>query len=768
MELTEKINLIINSSHSNPFDVLGPHNVTVNDKEAITIRTFQPNAKDVTVIDLRKNETKPINETIKKEISKKAAKESTTDKKTPENEYPMVMTRKEGFFEAVFKDTTTAFPYKLKINKNDGTEEIFYDPYCFNPVLTEFDLHLMGEGTHYKKYEKLGAHVTTINNIDGVHFAIWAPNAMRVSVKGDFNNWDSRTHMMRILGNSGIWELFVPGLKHGTIYKFEVRAKYKDYTVEKSDPYGFFSELRPKSASVVYDINKYAWQDEKWMNARKEKDWLSSPLSMYEVHLGSWKRIPEEGNRFMTYREMASDLLPYIKDLGYTHIQLMPVSEHPLDESWGYQVLGYFACTSRFGTPDDFMYFVDRCHQEGIGIIMDWVPAHFPKDGHGLAHFDGTALYEHEDPRRGEHRDWGTLIFNYGRKEVANFLISNALFWLDKYHLDGLRVDAVASMLYLDYSKKPGDWIPNQYGGNENLEAVAFLKWFNEVVHSYHPGVLTIAEESTSWAMVSRPTYIGGLGFSMKWNMGWMHDILNYFSKDPIYRKFHHNNLTFALLYAFTENFVNVFSHDEVVYGKCSMINKMPGDNWQKFANLRLLYAYMYAQPGKKLMFMGGEFAQYSEWVSTQSLDWHLTQYEPHQKLQRWVKELNRLYCSEPALYEVDFSYEGFEWIDFTDYSSGTIAFIRKAKDHMNYILCVFNFTPTPRQNYRIGVPYEGFYQEILNSDSEVYWGSNVGNWGGFHSDSIWWQGRPHSLNLNLPPLGAVFFKLANNQQLSE
>ncbi|MBF0320995.1 MAG: 1,4-alpha-glucan branching protein GlgB, partial [Nitrospirae bacterium] len=723
MNINEEIDMVINAVHSDPFAVLGAHPIKFNDKDAIAVRAFLPGVKELFVV--RTDKTKKI--------------------------YAATKIRQEGVFEAIAETVTEVFPYMFKAVYDDGREREFIDPYSFPPVLTDFDLHLMGEGTHYKKYEKLGAHLTTINDVDGVFFAVWAPNAIRVSVVGDFNNWDGRVNPLRIRGVHGIWEVFIPGLKEGDVYKFEIKGRYEGYIGTKSDPYGFYSELRPKSASIVYDINKYKWNDDEWIAKRREINWLESPISTYEVHLSSWMRIPEEDSRWLTYHELADKLIAYVKENNFTHIQLMPITEHPLDASWGYQPVGYFAPTSRFGTPDDFMFFIDKCHENEIGVIMDWVPAHFPRDSHGLAYFDGTALYEHADPRRGEHRDWGTLIFNYGRNEVQNFLLANALFWIDKYHLDGLRVDAVASMLYLDYSRKPGDWIPNQYGGNENLEAVAFLKRFNEVVHGYHPGVMTIAEESTAWPMVSRPTYIGGLGFSLKWNMGWMHDILLYFQKDPVHRRFHHNNLTFALLYVFTENFVNVFSHDEVVYLKRSMLDKMPGDMWQKFANLRLLYTYMYTQPGKKLMFMGSEFGQWREWNFDASLDWHLLDYEPHKKLLRYVKDLNALYKNETSLYEVDFNHQGFEWIDFSDYQNSLISFIRKGKDPDDIMICAFNLTPVPRLNYRIGVPIEGFYKEMLNSDAEIYWGSNVGNWGGFEADHIWWQGRPFSLSLQLP-----------------
>ena len=626
-------------------------------------------------------------------------------------------------------------------------------------ILSDFDLYLIGEGTHYKSYEKLGAHIRKIKGKSGVHFAVWAPNAETVSVIGDFNKWNKKRHPMRLSGNSGIWELFIPGIGEGEIYKFWVKSKFNNYAEEKADPYGFYFEVRPKSASIVADINKHKWTDNAWMTQRQGKNWLESPVSIYEVHFGSWVRMAEENNRLLTYRELAQNLIPYVKEMGYTHIELMPVMEHPLDESWGYQVIGYFAPTSRFGTPEDFMYFVDQCHLNNIGVILDWVPAHFPKDPHGLASFDGTCLYEHADPRKGEHRDWGTLIFNYGRNEVSNFLISNVLFWLEKYHIDGLRLDAVASMLYLDYSRQPGDWLPNIHGGNENLEAIAFLKKFNEVVHQQHPGVLTIAEESTAWTMVSRPTYLGGLGFSLKWNMGWMHDTLVYFTKDPVHRKYHHNNLTFSLLYAFTENFVLVLSHDEVVHGKRSILDKMPGDFWQRFANLRLLYGLMYSHPGKKLLFMGGEIGQWVEWRSNESLEWQLLQYEPHLKLQRFVKDLNSLYKQEPALYEIDFHPAGFEWIDFNDWEHSAVSFMRKAKNPDDFVVVALNFTPVPRGGYRIGVPKEGFYKELINSDSGIYWGSNTGNSGGVHAEPVPWHGEPFSLNLTIPPLGMVILK---------
>ena len=628
-------------------------------------------------------------------------------------------------------------------------------------VLTEFDLHLIGEGSHYKKYEKLGSHVREIEGTRGVHFAVWAPNAEAVSVIGDFNGWDNRAHPMHGLGDSGIWEIFVPGLGEGALYKFEIRSRFKGYVTQKADPFGFYFEVRPKSASIVYDIEGFGWNDSHWMAKRKERNWLESPVAIYEVHLGSWMRMAGRNNGWLSYREFADRLIPYVKEMGYTHIELLPVTEHPLDASWGYQTLGYFAPTSRFGTPKDFMYFIDLCHQQGIGVVLDWVPAHFPTDGHGLGFFDGTCLYEHEDPKKGFHPDWGTKIFNYSRNEIRSFLISNAMFWFEKYHLDGLRVDAVASMLYLDYSRKEGEWVPNIYGGRENLEAIDFLKKFNEVSHQYHPGILTVAEESTAWPNVSRPTYIGGLGFSMKWNMGWMNDTLEYFSKDPVHRKYHHNSLTFSLLYAFTENFILPLSHDEVVHGKRSLLNKMPGDMWQKFANLRTLYGFMYGHPGKKLLFMGGEFGQWDEWNVDKSLDWHLLEHGPHKGLQRFVRDLNGIYRSEPSLYEIDFDYKGFEWVDFHDVEGSIISFLRRAKSHDDFTVFVYNFTPVPRQGYRVGVPRSGLYREILNSDSSLYWGSNMGNAGGVHAENAPFQHRPYSITFILPPLSMLMFKPA-------
>ncbi|HHN65391.1 MAG TPA: 1,4-alpha-glucan branching protein GlgB [Nitrospirae bacterium] len=623
--------------------------------------------------------------------------------------------------------------------------------------LTEYDLYLFNEGSNFRAYEKLGSHVIELDGVRGVHFAVWAPNAESVSVIGSFNDWDPSVHPMSPNGSSGVWSIFVPEAKEGDLYKYHIKSRIEGMVRIKSDPYGFFFELRPKTATVVYDINRYTWNDREWMETRRHTDQLNRPFSIYEVHLGSWMR--REDGSYLSYRELAEKLIPYVLEMGFTHIELLPVTEHPLDESWGYQCTGYFAPTSRYGTPEEFMYFIDKCHQAGIGVILDWVPAHFPKDDFSLRFFDGTCLYEHEDPRKGEHRDWGTLIFNYGRNEVRSFLISSACFWLDKYHIDGLRVDAVASMLYLDYSRQDGEWIPNIYGGRENLEAIDFIKRFNEVVHLYWPGAVTVAEESTAWPGVSRPTYLGGLGFTMKWNMGWMHDILEYFTKDPIFRKYHHGNLTFSLLYAFTENFVLPLSHDEVVHGKRSLLDKMPGDLWQKFANLRALLGYMFGHPGKKLLFMGGEFGQWWEWDCNSSLQWHLLNEEGHRKLQQYVKDLNRIYKSEPALYEVDFHHEGFEWIDFSDTEQSIISFMRKARNDDNFLVFVCNFTPVPREGYLIGVPQKCFYREILNSDSAIYGGTNMGNLGGVMASENPVHERPYSISITLPPLSVLIFK---------
>lgn len=667
-----------------------------------------------------------------------------------------------GLFEVTIDRPIEKTIYQFEETNDLGETFIFEDPYAFPVYLGDVDLHLFGEGQHWEIYNKLGAHVREVENAHGettkgVNFAVWAPNARRVSVIGGFNNWDGRTHPMHSRGDSGVWEIFIPGLDYGEHYKYEVKSQHRGYMAEKVDPYGFYAEPRPNTASIVADINDYHWQDDDWMHNRATHNPLHQPMAIYEVHLGSWRR--KENGDWLSYRELADELIDYVKTMNFTHIELMPVAEHPLDASWGYQVTGYYAPTSRYGTPRDFMYFVDKCHQAGIGVILDWVPAHFPKDGHALSFFDGTHLYSHEDSRKGEHPDWGTYIFNYGRNEVKNFLMANALFWLKQYHIDGLRVDAVSSMLYLDFSREDGQWIPNQYGSNENLEAITFIKEVNELVHSQAPGAITIAEESTAWAMVSRPTYIGGLGFTFKWNMGWMHDTLDYMQKDPIYRRYHHHQMTFSMIYAFNENFVLSLSHDEVVHGKGSLMGKMPGDWWQKFANLRLIWGYQYAHPGKKLNFMGSEIGQWTEWNENTSLDWHLTSLPTHQKLQNWVRDLNKVYTEETALHQEDFTETGFRWIEANDADNSTFSFVRYGHKPDDFVIVVSNFTPVPRTNYRIGVPKVGFYREILNSDSEHYGGGNVGNNGGVHTDSIAWHGFDQSINITIPPLGIIYLK---------
>jgi len=626
------------------------------------------------------------------------------------------------------------------------------------PALTELDRYLFSEGTYYRAYEKLGAHITDSGGRRGVQFAVWAPNAKFVSVIGDFNDWNPTACAMTP-SPSGVWEGFVPNIGQGAIYKYHVESRLSDYRVDKADPYGFAAELRPKTASRVWDLEKYEWQDHVWLANRAKTNTLESPMSIYEMHLGSWKRVPEEENRWLSYRELAPVLADYAHECGFTHVEFLPVMEHPFDGSWGYQTTGYFAPTSRFGTPDDFRYLVDYLHQHGIGVILDWVPAHFPKDEAALSYFDGSHLYEHADPRQGEQPDWNTFVFNYGRKEVRTFLISNALFWLDKYHVDGLRVDAVASMLYLDYGRREGQWIPNRFGGKENIDAIDFLRAFNEHVYDSFPDTMTIAEESTAWPQVSRPNYVGGLGFGFKWNMGWMHDVLNYMSQDPVFRAYHHNEITFSVMYAFAENFVLPFSHDEVVYGKGSMLRKMPGDDWQKFANLRLLYGFMFGHPGKKLLFMGDEFGQWSEWNHDASLEWDLLKRPFHAGLKRWVRDLNTLYRGQHFLHEMDFNPAGFEWVDCKDFQRSVIAFLRKGRNQNDQLLFACNFTPVVRKNYRVGVPRGGHWQEILNSDAPLYGGSGQGNFGGLSAVPLPIHGRPYSLNMTLPPLGIVVFQ---------
>ena len=675
--------------------------------------------------------------------------------KLSHNDEPFQRITGTDFFECAVRKAPFPQHYQLSWTDKNGNDHLNYDPYDFPVQMPEFDQHLFGEGKHWHIYQKLGGHLHCVDEIEGVLFNVWAPNAGRVSVVGDFNHWDGRCHAMRSLGGGGIWELFIPGLTEGCLYKFEILNRYTNEILLKTDPYGQRFEFRPNTSSIIVNEHSYEWLDHQWLKERSDRNWLHEPMSIYEVHLGSWRR--DKLGNFLNYRELADQMVEYVKKMRFTHVELLPITEHPFDGSWGYQTTGYFAPTSRYGSPDDFRYFVDTFHQNGIGVILDWVPAHFPKDAFALARFDGSALYEHEDPRKGEHRDWGTLIYNYGRNEVKNFLLASAIFWLEEFHLDGLRVDAVASMLYLDYSRKAGDWIPNRYGGNENLEAIDFLRELNAVTHDQHPGTVIMAEESTSWPQVTRPTWTGGLGFSMKWNMGWMHDVLSYMSQEPIHRKYHHDKLTFGLLYAFTENFALPFSHDEVVHGKGSLLNKMPGDEWQRFANLRLLYTFMFTYPGKKLLFMGCEFGQGTEWNCNKTLDWYVLDYAHHLGLQTLLKDLNHLYRTHAALHQLDFDQNGFEWVDCHDVQQSIISYRRKS-EHED--LCIIlNFTPVPRERYRIGVPKAGVYTEIFNSDSKYYDGSNVGN-GNVLSEPIPWMNQDNSICLSLPPLGAVILKL--------
>jgi len=709
--------------HHDPFDYLGKH----TEGSATIIREFLPQAESASI----------------------------------KNIGPMTRIVGSDLFEIHLKtEQLSELPLHYELewrNKSDGSLNSSISPYSFAAQIPDFDLHLFNEGKHWHAWHFLGAHIKSVDNVKGCLFSVWAPGVQRVSIIGDFNDWDGLRHPMRNRGHSGVWELFIPDLKTGDAYKFEIYSQ-EGKLFNKTDPYARQMAIRPDTTSVICSSRQhFTWQDQDWIDQRQENQWLHSPMSIYEVHLGSWRR--DSNGDFLNYREIAHQLVAYIKELGYTHIELLPMMEHPLDESWGYQVSGYFAPSSRFGTPNDFRYFIDYCHQNGIGIILDWVPAHFPKDEFALAQFNGEALYEHPDPKRGEHQDWGTLIFDYGRNEVRNFLIANALYWIEDYHIDGLRVDAVASMLYLDYSRDEGGWEPNQYGGRENLEALAFLKRANEIIHDRYPGVMTIAEESTAWPMVSRPTYMGGLGFSMKWNMGWMHDTLAYFQNDPVHRKYHHDNLTFSQLYAWTENFVLPFSHDEVVHMKNSMLGKMPGDDWQKFANLRLLYTYQFAHPGKKLNFMGNEFGQWEEWNEKDSLDWELLDFPNHQGIKQLVTDLNHLYLSSPALHHHDFEYDGFQWIDCVDNEQSIVSFIRHGLG--NSLVCIFNFTPVIRKGYRIGVPAAYQYQEILNSDSAIYQGANVGNEGYVQTQATPWMGFEQSLELTLPPLGGIILQPA-------
>lgn len=726
-DINSEINRIIASEHHDPFQVLGFH-VLDHDAPSSVIRTFQPNANGCWLV-------------------------------TNGERREMYKTRPEGFFEIVIPNCREPFPYEYEAAFYEDPPHVFKDPYRFLPQMSEYDRYLFNNGTNYEIYNTLGAQLVTIDGVSGTIFRVWAPSAKRVSILGNFNYWDGRVHQMRVLGNSGIWELFLPDIGQGEPYKFEVKTQH-NALLEKADPFQFFAEIRPKTASIVWGLNGYAWNDAAWLAERKSRKSYEQPMSTYEVHLGSWRRDPADPARLLSYQELAGALIPYVKEMGFTHIELMPIMEHPLDESWGYQVTGYYAVTSRHGTPQDFMYFVDQCHQHGIGVILDWVPSHFPSDGHALSRFDGTALYEHEDPRQGAHPEWGTLIFNYGRKEVQNFLIANALFWMDKFHLDGLRVDAVASMLYLDYARHDGEWVPNKYGGKENIDAIEFIKHMNAIIYSRYPDILMVAEESTSFYGVSKPLDWGGLGFGYKWNMGWMNDILGYFSKEPIFRKYHHNALTFSLLYAFTENFILPMSHDEVVHGKRSLLFKMPGDMWQKFANLRLLFFFLWTHPGKKLLFMGAEFGQISEWYCKVSLDWHLTEQNTmHQQLQKFVRQLNAVYKDTRPLWEIDFSFDGFRWMDFKDVDNSIIAFCRQGKDPKDHVVCLLNFTPQVLHDYKLGVPAPGWYQEILSTDGAEFGGSDVFNPDRKQAIAESFGEAPCHILVSVPPLGGIMVK---------
>lgn len=727
---------IINTEHKDPHTILGMHEVLFEGKEMISVRVFAPSAKIVTVID-------------KKDKSKIYSSQKLHD---------------DGFFESVIENRRKWFKYILRIEYIDGTVTEKEDMYSFSPFITEYDRYLFNAGNHYEIYNKLGAQLCKVDGVEGCSFAVWAPNAKSVCVIGSFNYWDGRAAQMRMLGNSGIWELFIPGIGEYERYKFRIKDR-NNKVVDKTDPYGFYTEVRPMKASIIYDLGVYHWKDEKWIEYRESSDVYRSPMNVYEVHMGSWMRVPEEKNRFLTYKELADKLVMYVKKMGYTHIELLPVSEYPFDGSWGYQVTGYYAPTSRYGEPDDFRYFVDCCHRNSIGVIIDWVPAHFPKDENGLARFDGTALYEHEDWRKGEHKEWGTYVFNYGRKEVSNFLIANALFWIKEYHIDGIRMDAVASMLYLDYCRRDGEWIPNIYGGRENIDAVEFLKHLNSVISESFKGVMTFAEESTSWEGVTKGTDKNGLGFTFKWNMGWMNDFLEYMKKDPIYRKYHHNNLTFGIVYAFSENFVLVLSHDEVVHMKGSMINKMPGDKWQKFANLRAAYGFMYAYPGKKLIFMGNDIAQYNEWSEERSIDWHLLKVEENYGVNQYLRDLFKLYKKETALWERDTYPAGFDWIECDDAENSVLSFIRYGNNKEELVIAICNFTPRTVLDFNLGVPFEGYYKEILNSDDQKYGGSGVVNKKAVKSKKIHCNRCANSITINLPPLATTIFTLTPNSR---
>ncbi len=724
--LCDRLSAILRGDESDPFSYLGMHR---DADGALVVRGFYPTASAVTVLDRESGDAVAELECV----------------------------HDAGFFAGVVAIRREPFPYRLLVT-TETQSQVVDDPYSFGQSLVEFDLYLHAEGNFLRSFEKMGAHPLVLNGVAGTTFTVWAPNAQRVSVVGDFNGWDGRRHPMRLHPGAGIWELFLPGVMAGALYKYEIKTRDGEIVL-KADPYAFEAERPPRTASVVRGLplrSKCALAENIGAGPRSDRH---APVSIYEVHLGSWRRVPHEGHRSLTYRELADTLIPYAKEMGFTHLELMPISEHPFDGSWGYQPTGLFAPTARYGTPDEFLEFVSRCHAEGIGVILDWAAASFPNDPHGLARFDGSHLYEHQDPREGYHPDWDTLIYNFGRREVCNYLLSNALFWLSQYGIDGLRVDAVASMLYRNYSRKEGEWIPNIHGGVENLEAIDFLRRMNELAYREHPGAVTIAEESTAWPMVSRPTYLGGLGFGYKWNMGWMHDTLEYMANDPAYRKYHHDKLTFGLIYAFSENFILSLSHDEVVHGKGSLLGKMPGDHWQKFANLRAYFAFMYTQPGKKLLFMGGEFAQEREWNHDVSLDWHLIADPIHAGMQKLVRDLNWLYRGTIALHELDCESEGFSWIDCCDADSSVIAYMRHAADHGDFVVVVCNFTPVVRHGYRVGVPRKELYQECLNTDSIRYGGSNVGNSGAIEAQETPAHGFAFSLPLTLPPLSVIVLR---------
>lgn len=730
----EEVDSLVNARNALPHQYLGMH--PLGDGSGVVARALIPNAVRVEVV--------PVHEKAKPT-------------------FPLERVHEAGLFEGISKKTSQIYAYDLRISDVHGNTWQERDPFSFLPTVTESELYLFGQGNELFIYDKLGAQIRNVDGLWGVSFAVWAPHAQRVSVVGDFNHWDGRRHPMRQLGSSGVWEIFLPGVGEGAHYKYEIRNTY-GHVVLKTDPYGFFFEMPPKTASIVWNTRKFSWSDDQWMKHRREYNGFRSPISIYELHLASWRK--KSGYESYSYRELAGPLIDYIRRMGFTHVELMPLAEHAYFPSWGYQVTGFYAPTSRHGVPDDFQYLVNALHDAGIGILMDWVPAHFPRDEFALARFDGTALYEHEDPKKGAHQDWGTLIFNYGRHEVNNFLCANALFWMDRFHMDGLRVDAVASMLYLDYSRTGDQWIPNEYGGRENLEAIAFLQKSNHLVHTRFPGAMTIAEESTAWPQVTRPPYIGGLGYSFKWNMGWMHDTLNYFKRDSIYRKYHQNDLTFAMLYHHHENFILPLSHDEVVHGKRSLLGRMPGDDWQRFANLRTLLGYQWMFPGKKLLFMGGEFGQSNEWNANAELDWWLLEAGPyHRGLQQYVEDLNRFYKEESALWEADYDIEGFFWLDCSDHDNCVMSFVRQTKDGSRKILVLLNLTPVPRFPYRIGLPAGGFWHEVLNSDATIYGGSNMGNWGGVMAQTQPSHGQEWSAEFALPPLSITAFRHESLQQ---